>query len=130
MYRTRRLILTIAALIAALPATLPAIASAIGDTQPLVIIRFNQTRVYYDQQLYTAIASAVEIKPDVVFDVISYAPTTGNAQKDKEWQGIASRNTQSVIATMQDIGVPMSRINITGLGQSGLKHDETQIFVR
>jgi hypothetical protein len=97
--------------------------------QPLVTIRFNQPRVYFDQQLYSAISKAVAIKPEVTFDVVSLAPLTGNPQTDKQWQGVASHNTRAVVAVMNNIGVPMERMQVRGQTQSGLKFDETQIFV-
>jgi hypothetical protein len=99
------------------------------SAQPLVTIRFNQPRVYFDQQLYSAIAKAVAIKPDVTFDVVSFAPSTGNAQTDAQWQAVAGHNTRAVIAVMNNIGVPMDRITVTGQSQSGLRFDETRVFV-
>lgn len=97
---------------------------------PLVIIRFNQPRVYFDQQLYSAIEKAVAIKPDVTFDVVSYAPTSSDANNNKQWQALAGRNTRSVIAAMTQMGVPMDRIHVVGQSQPGLRYDETQIFVQ
>ena len=97
--------------------------------QPLVVIRFNQPRVYFDQQLYGAIAKALEIKPDLTLDVVSLAPSVGNAETDKKWQAVAGRNTRTVIDAMKEMGVPMNRINVTGQSQPGLRYDETQVFV-
>lgn len=97
---------------------------------PLMTVRFNQARVYYDQQLYSAISQAVAVKPDVMFDVVSNAPLTGDSSTDSEWVNTASRNTQAVVATMQRIGVPMERMRISGQAKPGLRYDETQIFVR
>lgn len=97
---------------------------------PLVVVRFNQPRVYYDKQLYTAISQAVAAKPDVMFDVISYAPSTGNPRFDEQWIKTASRNTQAVVSTLQQIGVPMERLHIIGQAEAGLKFDETRIYVR
>ena len=102
----------------------------VEPSQPLVVVRFNQPHVYFDQQLYGAIAKAVAIKPDVVFDVVSAAPATGDAATDKKWQAIAGHNTRAVINAMSGMGVPMERINVTGQSQAGLHYDETQVFVR
>lgn len=96
---------------------------------PLVTIRFNQPRVYFDKQLYSAISQAVAIKPDVTFDVVSLAPATGNAQLDLQWQQVASHNTRAVLAVMANIGIPAERLRVTGRSQSGITHDETQLFV-
>ena len=98
--------------------------------KPLVTIRFNQPRVYFDKQLYAAVSQAVAIKPDVTFDVVSLAPATGNPQIDAQWQQVASHNTQAVLAVMRNIGVPLHQIRVTGRSQVGLAHDETQLFVQ
>lgn len=98
--------------------------------EPLVTIRFNQPRVYFDQQLYSAVSKAFSVKPEVEFDVVSYAPSTSNTQLDADWQKLAGRNTRSVIAVMMQMGVPMERIHVTGKAQTGLRYDETLVFVR
>lgn len=97
---------------------------------PLVVIRFNQPTIYYDQQLYNAISKAVAIKPDLMIDVVSLAPQTGNGSTDEQWQRAASQHTQHVVATLQQIGVPRARIHVTGQHETGLRYDETRIFVR
>jgi hypothetical protein len=100
-----------------------------GAGRPLVVVRFNQPRVYYDQQLYDAIAQAVAIKPDVMFDVVSFAPATGDSDNDSKWQETAGHHTQLVVSSMQNIGIPLARIRITGQTQPGIRYDETQVFV-
>lgn len=105
-------------------------ATAAHAAEPLVIIRFNQARVYYDQQLYKAISQAVAIKPDVMIDVVSFAPQTNDTSIDRQWQAAASTHTQQVVTTLQNIGVPMSRISVSGQRMAGIRSDETHIFVR
>ncbi len=118
--------LSLLAFILAVPAALMA---QTQGSQPLVVIRFNQPRVHFDQQLYGAIAKALEIKPDLTLDVVSMAPSVGNVDTDKKWQAVASRNTRSVIEAMKEMGVPMERISVTGQSQAGLRYDETHVFV-
>jgi len=109
----------------------PMASRALGnESAPLVIVRFNQERVYFDQQLYSAIAKAVAIKPEVMFEVVSFAPASGNPAKDANWQSVAGHNTRAVISAMNAMGVPMERIHVTGRSQSGLRYDETHIFVK
>ncbi len=95
---------------------------------PLVVIRFNQPSVYFDQQLYGAIAKAIEVKPDVMFDVVAMAPASGDAVRDAHWVKVASHNAQRVVASMQHMGVPMERMRVIGRIQQGLRYDETQVF--
>lgn len=98
--------------------------------EPLVIIRFNQARVYYDNQLYQAISKAVAIKPDLMIDVVSYSPETNDTDTDEQWQQAASQHTQQVVRSLQQIGVPRSRISVSGERRAGIRTDETHIFVQ
>jgi hypothetical protein len=126
-----RFITIVCALVMSAVMPLPLYAQAfVDEVQPLMVIRFNQPRVYYDQQLYSAVSQAVAVKSDVMFDVVSNAPLTGNPQMDAQWVNTASRNTQAVIATLKSIGVPMERMHITGKAEAGLRFDETRIYVR
>lgn len=102
----------------------------VPGAKPLVVLRFNQDRVYYEQPLFQAIEKAVAVKPGVMFDVVSIAPSTGDAAKDAEWQRTASSHTQAVVTSMQKMGVPLSRMAISGQPQTGLNADEVHIFVR
>jgi len=98
--------------------------------EPLVVIRFNQRYVHYEQQLYKAMQQAVAIKPELMVDVVSYSPETGDSDLNEQWQQAASVHTQKVVATLQQMGVPRSRIAVTGQRLNGIKTDETHIFVR
>lgn len=115
-----------------------AISSAFGaetpthSAPPLVTIRFNQPQVDFEQQLYDALAQAVAAKPDLMIDLVTRAPTSGGGTTvaDKQWQATAGRNTRTVIAAMERMGVPVQRISVTGQFAPSLSYDETQVFVR
>jgi hypothetical protein len=117
----------IVSLLAALAIAAPVFAQ---DREPLVVIRFNQQRVYYDQQLYNAIAKAVAIKPDLMIDLVSYAPQTSNGEANIAWQRAAGDHAQRVVASLVQMGVPQSRISVTGQQVAGITSDETHVFVR
>lgn len=116
-------------LLAALPAV-PQAQTVPAQNRALVVLRFNQPHVYYEEPLYNAISQAVARKSSVMFDVVSYAPATGDADADGQWQVVASHNTQLVVASMQRMGIPMSRMRVSGQRQAGLSFDEVRIFVR
>jgi hypothetical protein len=104
--------------------------SALAQEKPLVVLRFNQPHVYYEQPLYEAISQAVTVKPAVTFDVVSYAPQTGNGGTDAAWQATASHNTQAVVSAMNRMGVPSSRIRVSGARDASINYDEVHIFAR
>ncbi|MEJ0009595.1 MAG: hypothetical protein WDN72_03135 [Alphaproteobacteria bacterium] len=114
-----------------LVATFGMLAAASAQTVPeqnraLVVIRFNQAHVYYEDSLYGAISQAVAAKPDVMFDVVSYAP---NGSDKSRWQQVASGDTQAVVASMERMGVPASRIRVSGQYLDGIRYDEVHVFV-
>jgi hypothetical protein len=98
--------------------------------QAFMVIRFNQPRVYFDQQLYNAVAKAVGLKPEVMFDLVSYAPRTGEPQMDKQWQDAARKNLALVTARMNALGVPSSRLTVVVESQAGLRYNEVHLFAR
>ena len=78
---------------------------AVGDMvdKPLMIIRFNQPRVYFGKQLSLAVGKAEKVKPDIVYEVTSYVPSNFNPKQ-------ARANLQAVIGGMQMYGADISRI--------------------
>ena len=131
MTRLRTHILAVStALALGAAAILPAWAQADGVVKPFVVIRFNQPRVYYERQLYDAMAQAVAKKPDLIVDVVSNAPATGNDSLDAKWVETASHNTRAVVASLERMGVPRERMRITGQADPEIKYDETRIYVR
>ncbi|MBN8542846.1 MAG: hypothetical protein J0M34_01120 [Alphaproteobacteria bacterium] len=114
----------------ALAFTLMVAAHAQAQSKPLVVIRFNQPRIYFEQQLYTAVSRAVGVKPTVMFDLVSYVPTTGQEKLDAQWQATARHNTQAILKSMTEMGVPSSRISTRAQPVRGGEYDEIHLFVR
>ena len=96
---------------------------------PLVTIRFNQDSIMYEQQLYEAVEKAVAAKAEVTFEIVTRAPGTGNVSMDKHWQRVAGKNTRRVIATLNEMGVPIERISVVGKVVPDLPNDEMLLFV-
>lgn len=97
---------------------------------PLVIIRFNQRAVYYERQLFNAIQRAVDAKPSVRFEVVSYVPITGQHSRDSRAMNMASTNQNKVLNSMREIGIPRKRIGVHIEPDSRLKYDEVHVFVQ
>jgi len=114
----------------ALAFTLMTGAMAYAQSKPLVIIRFNQARIYYEQQLYGAVSKAVGVKPEVMFELVSFVPTTGEEKLDMQWQATARHNSQAILKSMMGMGVPASRINLRSQPMRGGEYDEIHLFVK
>lgn len=104
--------------------------AVMAQSAPFIVIRFNQQRMYYEQPLYNAVAKAVSLKPEVMFDVVGVAPRSGNASVDGQWQQRSRANVQEVVNTLNALGVPSSRLNVTYTQQEGPRFDEVHISAR
>lgn len=105
------------------------VAMTAADT-PLVVIRFNQRRVYYEQPLYTAVSRAMEIKPDVRFHLIGFVPATGDSSKDEKLLKLSNQHLSEVSRTLMGMGIAQPQISTSTELASGIQFDEVHIFVQ
>lgn len=105
-------------------------ASGGASDVPLVIIRFNQRTVMYDRQLYNAVAKAVEIKPEVVFDVVSFVPETGNERTDDRLANDALAKTSDVVNSLRGMGIPQEHMRVSRESAPGLRSHEIHVYVQ
>jgi hypothetical protein len=96
---------------------------------PLVVIRFNQPRVMYQNQLYNAIAKAVQIKPTVFFTVVSLVPSVEDSYQSERLTAHASTQTSGVLSTLRSMGIPRDRIRVSREQTPGLRAHEVHIYV-
>lgn len=109
---------------------MPLPAAIAANETPLVVIRFNQPRVYFERPLFTAVSRAVDVKPNVQFDLVSFVPATGNATRDEAVQQEAARNVSRVAQVIREMGIPETNIRISREWAQGIRHDEVHIFVQ
>lgn len=99
-----------------------AYATASVSDRPLVIIRFDQPNVAYEQPLYTAVSQALDRRPEATFDVVAVPGGSGMATS-------ARRHAERVMRTFTDMGMPRDRVRLTsGSGSAGV--DEVHVYVR
>jgi len=111
-------------------------AAASGGTQlasagaPLVVIRFDQPNVDYQQILYAALNQALQSRPNAGFEVIAVSPTRGNAASVQIAQTAAARYAQQVMRSMTSMGVPATRMAVGSATDPGAAGSEVRVFVR
>jgi hypothetical protein len=92
-------------------------ANASNSGDALMIIRFNQKNVNYQDKLFYVVREAVKAKPGVVFDVV--AVTSGGE----------SKYGQEVADNIARLGVAKSQISLRN-ESSAVSNEEVRIFVR
>lgn len=102
--------------------------SASGPTspsarRPLVVIRFDRPDVEYQQALYTAVNRALEVRPQAVFDLVAVTPARGNTTQ-------AQRNAENVLRSLNNMGLPASRVSMSAMSSPSAKNNEVHLYVR
>jgi len=97
---------------------------------PLVVIRFDQPNVDYQQILYAALNQALQSRPNAGFEVVAVSPTRGNAASVQIAQTTAARHAQDVMRSMTNMGVPATRLAVGSATDPGAAGSEVRVFVR
>jgi len=98
--------------------------------RPLVVIRFDRSRVNYERVLYNAVSRALERKPGAAFDIVAVSPRTGSAAQVVLNSTAVKRNAESVMRTLSEMGLPSSRVNLIATSIGSAQSNEVRIYVR
>lgn len=97
--------------------------------EPLMLIRFNQPNIYFEEPLQKIINKALEIKPSAKFILYYNIKVTGNTAIDNKSRKVAFDNTKTIVNSLIKNGVYKENIVINYLDDQHLDHDEIRIFV-
>jgi hypothetical protein len=106
----------------------PQFATAQSDV-PLMIVRYNQPRIYYDKQLYNVAQKAINIKPEVIFSVVSFVPKAGEYGDQDTIDEAAEKQTAIFVAKLKQMGIPLKQINISKEYAPDARHHEIYLYV-
>ncbi|MDX2112267.1 MAG: hypothetical protein SFW63_00820 [Alphaproteobacteria bacterium] len=104
----------------------PAAASA--DQRPLLLIRFNQEHVHYARPLRQAVANAENLRPGVVYRVVSVVPVSRRGVTPVP-ASKAIAQLKEVTAAMAELGVPAERIKTASENSKAVSSHEIRVFV-
>ena len=105
-------------------------ASLVGQRQPLVVIRFNQPNVDYEQALFTVVSRALERRPNAAFDLVAVAPSVGSAAQVSLATGKSRRNAEGVLRSLTNMGLPADRITLSATSSPSAQVNEVHVYVR
>jgi hypothetical protein len=101
---------------------------AIGNRRPLVVIKFTRPNVEYEQQLYAAVAQALDRKPDAMFDLVAVAPTKPGAAATTG--ATARRSAEGVMRSLTSMGLPPNRVTLSATNSAQAQTNEVHLYVR
>lgn len=112
------------------PAAAPARSRGKAGERPLVVIRFDQPDVPYEQPLYTAISRALERKPGAAFTVMAVAPNAGSPAQVAVNTNASRQNAENVLRALTNMGLPANRVSLSATKSPDIQTNEVRVFVR
>jgi hypothetical protein len=106
------------------------VASPGGVRRPLVVIRFDRSNPQYEQPLYNAVSSALQRRPNAMFDLVAIAPNRGNAARVALSASSSKKNAETVLRSLSDMGLPLDRVRLSALTSNTVATNEVHVYVR
>ena len=103
---------------------------AVANRRPLVVIRFDRPDVPYEQALYSALARALERRPDSRFDLVAVSPVRGGAAEQALDRSNARKFAEAVLRTLTEMGLPAQRVSLSATTSPEAATNEVHIYVR
>lgn len=98
--------------------------------RPLVIIRFDRANVPYQQALYSAVGRVLERRPNAVFDLVAVAPSAGGPARVALNTNKSRRFADGVLRSLMDMGLPPSRVAVSGKTSPTARTNEVHLYLR
>ena len=105
-------------------------AALVGQRQPLVVIRFADPNVEYEQALFTVVSRALQRKPNAGFDLVAIAPNTGSPAQVSLATSKSRRNAENVLRSLTSMGLPADRITLSATSSAQAQANEVHVYVR
>ena len=96
----------------------------------LVLIRYNQPNVDYQQQLSQAVGTAIERRPNAEFSVVAVSPASGDPAALAEQQQTAKNNADEVKRSLIQLGLSPSRITQASTQAQTAQSPEVHVYIR
>lgn len=97
---------------------------------PLIVIRFKDNSTDYQKQLHRAVRSALEVKQNIFFDILTVMPQSPYESQRKKVEQSSAVYTQQIISLMGEMGVVPQQMQIRSAFSPFVEAPEVQIFVR
>ena len=102
----------------------------LANRRPLVVIRFDQPNVPYQEPLFTAATEALNRRPNAVFDIVSIVPQQGTPAQVALAANQSRRNAEQVMQTLIQMGLPSNRLSLSSTSSANVGSKEVHIYVR
>lgn len=96
----------------------------------LVLVRYNQPNVDYEQQLSQAVGAALQRRPNAEFSVVAVSPSSGDPAELAKSQQVAESNAEAVKRSLVQMGLSPSRIMTANTQIQTAQTPEVHVYIR
>ncbi len=100
--------------------------AAPASRRALVTIRFDRPNVAYEEELYWAMRTALERRPEVAFDIVAVSPPGASGAN----AAASERNVESVVQSLSGMGLPADRMRLSAETLADASGNEIRIYAR
>ena len=102
----------------------------LAGRRPLVVIRFDQSKVAFEKAVYQAVSRVLEKKPSANFDLVAVAPSRGTPGQVALLGNEARRNATNVMRSLSDMGLPAEQVHMSTATSDQAITTEVHLYVR
>ncbi len=95
-----------------------------------MVIRFDRSKVPYQQALYNAVSRVLERRPAAVFDLVAVAPASGGKARVALNSNKARRHAEEVLRALIEMGLPVARVAVSAKTMAAAKTNEVHVYLR
>lgn len=108
----------------------PHISCASAQDKPLMVIRFRNDPVPYEQNLRKITKMALSEKSDTLFDLVAISPETDDKHLNRQLEANTKLDVERIVRQMIESGASPELIRTSYKKNKLLKTEEVQIFVQ
>ena len=105
-------------------------AEPLSDARPLVVVRFDQPNVSYEQAVYSAVSEALDMSPDAQFEIVAVDPGAGNAARRAIEAARSKQNAEKVLRSLVQMGVNANTVKMSTASNPEARFSEVHIRIR
>ena len=98
--------------------------------QLLVLVRFNEPQVDYEDQMYQAVSTALDRKPDANFTIVAVSPKSNDPAAVGGDVERADRNADNVKSSLIQLGLQPNRISMSNISSDVAQSPEVHLYIR
>ena len=98
--------------------------------QLLVLVRFNEPQVEYEDQMYQAVSTALDRRPEANFTIVAVSPKSNDPAAVGGDLERADRNAENVKSSLIQLGLQPSRISMSNISSDVAQSPEVHLYIR